>query len=379
MEKPSHRSLLAEDLSVIREDAGRRWRDLFRALGLVPDQRKSKDADWWAHSPLPGPDGDRSPSFHMEEGGRWYCFSTRRGGGPIELVRDVFGLADSYEAGRKLIELGFGPDAAPATATSEVAPTPPAIENRVEKKKKTINKPIRQDLTPLLDPGHAMLRDRGISEEAARAFGAGFLDPDESKSRLAGRLVFQVRGFREADGRFERTVLSHLGRAATREQEVTDGKYLAYAGFRKTLELLGQDRLVLDQATMLATITAGRIIIVEGPFDYLKLHEAGVLNVASSLGAFLSTEQIGRINTICQILDIPPKVLVWYDRDEAGSESQERALDSLGEAGIEGEGFVWSRTFASDRRGDVGFPDAINDPCDFSAEQLRWLREEPVI
>ena len=373
MEKPNHRPLLAEDLSVIRDEAGRRWRDLFLALGLVPDQRKSKYADWWAHSPLAGPDGDRTPSFHMEDGGRWYCFSTRRGGGPIELVREVFGLANSYEAGRKLIELGFGPEVTPVSSATEVAPAPPALEKRVEKKKKTINKPIRQDLTPLLDPGHAMLRDRGISEDTARIVGAGFLDPKRSKSRLAGRMVFQVRGFREADGRLERTVLGHLGRAATLEQEETDGKYLAYAGLRKTLELLGQDRLVLDQATMLATITAGRVIVVEGPFDCLKLHEAGILNVVSSLGAFLSEAQVERIVTICRTLDIPPKVLVWYDRDEAGRDGQEKALDALCEAGIEAGGFDWQRTFASDRRGDVGYPGAVGDPCEFSVEQLRWL------
>ena len=379
MENPSRRTLLAEDLSAIREDAGRRWQDLFRALGLEPDQRKSKDADWWVQSPLAGPDGDRTPSFHMQEGGRWYCFSTRRGGGPIELVRDVFGLANSYEVGRKLIELGFGPDAAPVSVVAEGAPAPPAIEKRIEKKKKTINKPIRQDLTPLLDPVHEMLGDRGISEETARAFGAGFLDPERSKSRLAGRLVFQVRGFREAEGRLERTILGHLGRAATLEQEETSGKYLAYAGFRKTLELLGQDQLVLDQATMLATITVERIVVVEGPFDCLKLHAAGVLNVVSSMGAFLSEAQIERIVTICRALDIPPKVLVWYDHDQAGRDGQEKALDALGEAGIEAEGFDWQRTFTSDRRSSVGYPNVIKDPCEFSAEQLRWLRGERVI
>ena len=373
MEKLNHRPLLAEDLSVIREDAGRRWRDLFHAFGLEPDPRKSKDADWWAHSPLAGPDGDRTPSFHMEAGGRWYCFSAGRGGGPIELVREVFGLVNSYEAGRKLIELGFGPDATPVSAVTEVAPAPPAIEKRVEKKKKTINKPIRQDLTPLLDPVHEMLRNRGISEETARAFGAGFLDPESSRSRLAGRLVFQVRGCREADGRLERTVLGHLGRAATLEQEETDGKYLAYAGFRKTLELLGQDRLVLDQAAMLVTITARQIIVVEGPFDCLKLHEAGVQNVVSSMGAFLSEAQIERIVTICRILDIPPFVLVWYDRDEAGRDGQEKALDALCEAGVAAEGFDWQHTFTSARRGDVGYPGAVGDPCEFSVEQLRWL------
>ena len=224
-----------------------------------------------------------------------------------------------------------------------------------------------------------MLSDRGISEETARAFGAGFLDPDQSKSRLAGRLVFQVRGFREADGRLERTVLGHLGRAATPEQKETDGKYLAYAGFRKTLELLGQDRLVLDQAAMLATITAGRIIVVEGPFDRMKLHEAGILNVVSSLGAFLSEEQVDRIKEISEILDFPPRVFLWYDRDETGVDGQERALEALRMAGVEADGFDWSRTFASDRRGDVGFPAPINDPCDFSVEQLRWLRGELVI
>ena len=237
---------------MIRETAGTRWRELFHALGMQRDQRKSKDGDWWARSPLVGPEGDRTPSFHMEEGGRWYCFSTRRGGGPIELVREVFGLANSYEAGRKLVELGFGTDGCPVSVGAEGAPAPAVKEKCGEEKKKPeINKPIRQDLTPLLDPSHAMLADRGISGETARAFGAGFLDPERGGGRLSGRLVFQVRGVHEVEGQLERIVLGHIGRAATNEQAECGGKYLSYKGFRKALELYGQDRLMLDHRAML--------------------------------------------------------------------------------------------------------------------------------
>ena len=124
---------------------------------------------------------------------------------------------------------------------------------------------------------------------------------------------------------------------------------------------------MLDHRAMLSTITEGRIILVEGPLDCLKLAEAGILNVMASLGADLSDAQAGRIRQIAETLDIPPKALVWYDRDAAGTDGQDRALKTLQEAGIEAEGFDWSRIFTSNRRGGVGYPDAIQDPCDFLA------------
>ena len=278
------------------------------------------------------------------------------------------------------MELGFGADARPVSVGTEGAPGPWVKEKRGEgKKKPEVNKPIRQDLTPQLDLSHIMLAERGISEETARAFGVGFLDPEHSRGRLVGRLVFQVRGVREVEGRLERTVLGHLGRSATPEQTECDGKYLSYKGFRKTLELYGQDRLLLDRAAMLATISEGRIILVEGPLDCMKLAEAGILNVVASLGADLSDAQAGRIKQIIETLDIPPKALVWFDRDAPGTDGQDRALKTLQEAGIEAEGFDWTRTFTSDQRGGVSYPEAIQDPCDFTTEQLGWLRGEQVI
>lgn len=69
-------------------------------------------------------------------------------------------------------------------------------------------------------------------------------------------------------------------------------------------------------------------IIVEGYFDMLSLYQAGITNVAASLGTALTPEQIRFLK---KYLD---EVVIVYDGDPAGQMASLRGLDIVFESGI---------------------------------------------
>lgn len=216
--------LTADDLADIRKQTD--WPALLAALGIAPDPRRSKPGDLWAHSPFAE---DRQASFHVTAKG-WYCFSSGRGGGALELVQELQDL-DCYAAARWLIETGLSRHEERG-GRAEPAPLPePAVPAET-----AANRPIRQDLVPRLQDQHPELARRGISPATSAYLGCGYL-PEGGKSPLAGRIVFQVRGVSQG----QPVILSHLGRALSSEQEEASGKWHHYQGFAKSLELYNQD------------------------------------------------------------------------------------------------------------------------------------------
>ena len=125
-------------------------------------------------------------------------------------------------------------------------------------------------------------------------------------------------------------VLTHIGRATTKNQEEEGGKWRHYAGFHKSLELYNFDKLFTDSLAIKQAKKTGHVIIVEGCFDVAKLVEAGIFNVVASFGAGLGVDQIPRVQMITKHLGVD-RFLVWYDRDQnlAGAKGQSEALKLL--------------------------------------------------
>lgn len=401
----------ADKLADIR--AATDWRALFTGLGIRKCDRRSKDHDWWGWSPFRD---ERTPSFHMTEGGRWYDFALGEGGGVIELIQRLEDV-DCYEAGRIILENGWAllldesepskpertrkrtrgkaaaklksvgsndsdtlpsGDAEGRTTSREQGTEPPLPEN-TDESSGSPNKPIRQNLVPLLtEQGtHPEFTRRGISEKTCRHLGIGLLST--GRSRLRDRIVFQVRGVEETEpGGVTPTILTHIGRATTPEQTEKDGKWLVYPGFRKTHEVYNIDELFLDSAAAEQIRRTSRVLIVEGPFDVAKCWEAGLHNVVATFGAGFSEHQLPRLDLIRRHYgDLT--FLIWFDRDEAGRRAQAGASEMLRNHGFTTAGFDWNRTFLD----VVGYahpiPPAINDPCDMTVEQLQWLRGKAIM
>jgi 5S rRNA maturation endonuclease (ribonuclease M5) len=332
----------------------------------------------------------------------WTCFSTNENGYVIELVQEVVGqrtgrAMNCYEAGKWLLENGLSRVKAGSQKSSvpqggqKNGSTGNIDSNAAEKHDgqagetekndtaKKENVPIRQTLLPALDMGHPGFGERGISQGTCAYLGCGHLS-EYSKSPTAGRLVFQVRGLEEdAAGTMQPVVLTHMGRAMTEEQEERDGKWWMYGGFSKTLEVYNIDHAILDHEAVRQARETGHVIVTEGCFDVAKLVEAGIRNTVATFGAHLAEEQILRLKQIADRGGVR-EFLFWYDRDRAGKEGQEKAVEALeGEETIMAKAFDWEMSFPSPARGNVNIPERIGDVCEFSVDQLQWLRAKKII
>jgi DNA primase len=68
---------------------------------------------------------------------------------------------------------------------------------------------------------------------------------------------------------------------------------------------------------------AGRLVVVEGYFDCLSLHQAGIENVVASCGTALTQQQVAVMARYV------PEVVMNYDPDAAGQNAMRRSIDLL--------------------------------------------------
>ena len=120
-----------------------------------------------------------------------------------------------------------------------------------------------------VDTRHPYLAQRGILPATARLFGVGMYG---GNGFLAGRCLIPIRDEK-------RQLVAYAGRAVNGEEP----KYRFPAGFRKAQVLFNLDR---------AMHTGVRdVIVVEGFFDAMKVHQAGHPTVVGLMGASFSQRQ----------------------------------------------------------------------------------------
>jgi DNA primase len=99
-------------------------------------------------------------------------------------------------------------------------------------------------------------------------------------------------------------------------------------------ELFNKRKLLfgLDQAKQ-AIVQENRAIVVEGYFDVIALHAAGISNAVAAMGTALSLEQVR------QLLRYPEskQVILNFDADAAGSKAADRAISEVEALAYRGE------------------------------------------
>jgi 5S rRNA maturation endonuclease (ribonuclease M5) len=254
---------------------------------------------------------------------------------------------------------------------------PAAKTGRVSSK--DTNPAIEIDLRRYLRWDHPELHRRGISGSTCRYLGCGFLPlraERKASSPLNSRLVFQIRGLRETDHGLEPVILSHSGRALSREQEDCHGKYWSYP-FRKGWEIYNQDQLLLDEQARQQTNRFG-LILVEGFFDVAKLVEADCRNVGAMMGTAISGQQIERLAWIRARVAFP-HILLFLDRDQAGRNAMRQARKRLRQHNFAVSVFDWDQKLSGNGQGAEVIPESVQDPADMPVEQLRRLRRQGII
>jgi len=227
----------------------------------------------------------------------WSCHSAsciearggRIGGHVIDLVA-IMDRCSLREAGLRLqdwFSVGVShsaPVRAPAMASSAVEP----------------NRPLGFALQRI-DTRHPYLAQRGISPATAQRFGVGLYRGD---GFLAGRCVIPIRDEKSQ-------LVAYAGRAVNGKEP----KYRFPAGFRKSQVLFNLDR---------AMPTCGRnVIVVEGFFDAMKVHQAGHPAVVALMGASFSQRQSELL------LSHFASITLMLDGDETGRRAAEVIAELL--------------------------------------------------
>ena len=146
-----------------------------------------------------------------------------------------------------------------------------------------------------------------------RKGGNGFYD------RFRGRVIVPIR---DRQGR----VIGFGGRSL----DGSDPKYLNSPEtevFEKGKHLFG-----LDQAAN-AIRKDDRAVVVEGYFDVIALHAAGVTNSVASLGTALSSQQITQL---CRCSD-GKRIILNFDADRAGIRAANRAIGEVEQLALQGQ------------------------------------------
>jgi DNA primase len=146
-----------------------------------------------------------------------------------------------------------------------------------------------------IDTRHRYLTQRGISPSTARLFGVGIY---HGSGFLAGRCVIPIRDEKSQ-------LVAYAGRAVNGQEP----KYRFPAGFRKSQVLFNLDRAIK---------TGGNeVIVVEGFFDALKVHQAGHPAVVALMGSSFSQRQSELL------LSHFASVTVMLDGDDPGRHAAE--------------------------------------------------------
>jgi DNA primase len=319
-------------LGRIAEETIQQIRDRVDLVGLIGRVVSLKKAGSNYKGLCPFHD-EKTPSFNVRpDRGTYYCFGCEKGGDAIAFLRETENLTFP-EAVRALgREVGI-----------EIAETQSGERGESERliaANDVAQARYRALLKAPGSPGAAYLAERGIDAEVINRFGLGFV-PDawdtvvqalraaqipaadgekagllaERSSggyydRLRGRVTFPIQ---DVHGR----VIGFGGRAISPEQEP---KYLntpesavfhkrrAFYGFPAALEPIRHMR---------------RAVVVEGYFDLIALHRAGVGEAVATCGTALS-EDHGR-----NLLRRTRNVVLLFDGDEAGQRAILRSLEVL--------------------------------------------------
>jgi DNA primase len=173
----------------------------------------------------------------------------------------------------------------------------PVQENNNGAGENESNKPLTFTLQNV-DCTHPYLKERGLTEETAKTFAAGFFP---GKGSMYGRIVIPIHN-RNGE------LVAYAGRAI----DGSEPRYKFPAGFHKSLELFNLNRVRGELA----------VVLVEGCFDCMKVTQAGFPCVAL-MGSTMSEAQEDLLAANFA------EVIVMLDGDEAGRHATDEISDRL--------------------------------------------------
>jgi DNA primase len=313
--------------------------DIVEIVGARTQLRKV-GARWTGRCPF---HEERTPSFSVEAAEKlFYCHGCHKGGDLITFVRETEGLdfvgAIEWLADRYRIPLEY----------EETTPQVEAGRKRRERLLALLEQAAAfygRHLweAPAGEPVRAYLAERGLGEEACRAFRLG-LSPggtvlaQKARAKGYGQDELLAAGLvnRRGNDYFARRLVFPLADARGRvlgfgarrlhDDDPIPAKYVNSPEgelFRKGAIVYGLDR------ARAAVTKEDRAVVVEGYTDVLALHQAGLGAAVASMGTALTEPQLKELRRLTSHL------YLCFDADAAGEAATLRGMELAVRAGFD--------------------------------------------
>ena len=250
----------------------------------------------------------------------WNCFSDcEHGGNTLDFICKME-KCSVHAAALKAIEwFNLDPEAM-AAADNKAGPTEPrkaapgtkpaarpAAAPKATPESNVPNPPLKFRLDKLERQHPYLTEQRKLTPETIVDFGIGYCN----KGMMEGRITIPIHNVKGE-------VVAYAGRFVGEPGEDTP-KYKLPPGFRKSQELFNLDRAIKEPADK-------PLLIVEGFFDAMKIHDHGYRKVVALMGSTLSSaqEELIRHHTTSQ-----SHVIVMLDENEAGQAGREDIASRL--------------------------------------------------
>jgi DNA primase len=250
----------------------------------------------------------------------WNCFSEcKHGGNTLDFVARMenvsvhsaalkviqwFGLklsVDSSDSKDRMLEKTEG-DTSKRSKSADVKVAEKTEDN-------TPNPPLKFRLDKLKREHPYLTKERGLTLETIVDFGLGYFTAD--KGLMVGRIVIPIHN---AKGE----LVAYAGRWPGEPPEDTE-KYKLPPKFKKLQELFNFDRAIKEPADK-------PLVIVEGFFDVIKLHQHGYRKTVALMGSFVSPAHVEliRLHTTPQ-----SQIVLMLDEDKGGQDERDRTAAQL--------------------------------------------------
>ena len=276
--------------------------------GLLSKFKRSGDR---LSGPCPIHKGSNPTQFSVSiEKNVWNCFSEcKHGGNVLDFIVRMEDVSILAAANLAIEWFHLNPEEMSASSEQEAGePSEPAKNGEVAKPKPAArlvpaqengapNKPLQFRLDKLEREHPYLVKERNLTLETIVDFGIGFC----AKGMMAGRIAVPISN---AEGK----VVAYAGRFPGEPQDGNTPKYKLPPGFRKSQELFNLDRAIKEPLEK-------PLVIVEGFFDCMKLHQHGWRKVVALMGSTMSAaqEELIRKHT-----NAGSHIIVMLDEDEAG-------------------------------------------------------------
>ncbi len=339
--------------------------------------------------------GDRSPSFSVNRE-FYYCFGCKETGDLIKFVMQLHGLSFE-EACEDLAEKAKLPlpEGGEALSSEE--------ERALRIKRDRLQKAVRLNYfaslqyyhenllrgtgSPLFQEARDYLKKRGIHSETIEKFQVGvaaaqadglvqYLTRARAPLDIA-RDFGLIRASQKTQGDYDffrerllfplidprGRILGFGGRILPSvEKKPSEFKLPKYLNSAES-ELFQKSRYLFGLTQAKRAIREEEVsIVVEGYFDVIALHQAGVENVVAPCGTALTEDHLRTLNRL------GPRVIVFFDQDEAGIQATVKSM----ELGLRMGQLLYGISFASKLDPDEFL---LENPEEHLKQLRQWIRE----